>query len=175
MKPSGRLEDGAPGQAIREIRTVRDGKAIGTWEDTPAHRATRFQASPARIPPPVLPIPSLKSPPPVPPADPPATCIRKDEAYVAVESRGSGLMNGHVLEVSTYVFRLLRRRELLCITCSDEKDGPTQRIVVEDDVYSEIIDRAIAKRKSIDEVFLEFVTRGCSPRQRVRCIKRWRL
>jgi hypothetical protein len=84
-------------------------------------------------------------------------------------------MNGHVLEVSTYVFRLLRRRELLCITCSDEKDGPTQRIVVEDDVYSEIIDRAIAKRKSIDEVFLEFVTRGCSPRQRVRCIKRWRL
>jgi hypothetical protein len=82
-------------------------------------------------------------------------------------------MNGHVLEISTYVVRLLRRRELLCISCSDEKDGSTQRIVVDDDVYTEIIDRAIFKRKTIDEVFLELATRGCSPRQRSRCINRW--
>ncbi len=84
-------------------------------------------------------------------------------------------MNGHVLEISTYVFRLLRRRELLCVSCSDEKDAPTQRIVVDDDVYTEIIDRAIAKRKSIDEVFLEIGRRGCSARQRSRCIRRWSL
>jgi hypothetical protein len=84
-------------------------------------------------------------------------------------------MNGHVLEISTYVFRLLRRRELFCISCSDEKDAPTQRIVVDDDVYTEIIDRAIAKRKSIDEVFLEIGRRGCSARQRSRCIRRWSL
>jgi hypothetical protein len=82
-------------------------------------------------------------------------------------------MNGHVLEISTYVFRLLRWRALSYISCTDEKDTPTQRIVVDDDVYSEIIDRAIAKRKTIDEIFLEFATRGCTARQRSRCIKRW--
>lgn len=82
-------------------------------------------------------------------------------------------MNKHVLEISTHVFRLLRRRALLCIFCSEEKPGPTQRIVIDDDVYTEIIDRAIAKRKTIDEVFLEVGTRGCTARQRSRCIKRW--
>lgn len=82
-------------------------------------------------------------------------------------------MDRHVLEISTYVFRLLRRRQLLCISCSDEKDGPTQHIVVDDDVYTEIIDRAISKRKTIDEIFLELATRGCTARQRSRCIKRW--
>jgi len=84
-------------------------------------------------------------------------------------------MNGQVLEISTYVFRLLRRRELLYISCSDEKDGPTQRIVVDDDVYSEIIDRAIAKRKTIDEIFLEICRRSRRARRRFRRIKRWRL
>ena len=66
-------------------------------------------------------------------------------------------MNRHVLEISTHAFRLLRRRALLSISCSDEKDGPTQHIVVDDDVYTEIIDRAISKRKTIDEVCLEFL------------------
>ncbi len=66
-------------------------------------------------------------------------------------------MNRHVLEISTHAFRLLRRRELLCISCSDERDAPTQRIVVDDDVYTEIIDRAISKRKTIDEICLEFL------------------
>ncbi|MGD1020005.1 MAG: hypothetical protein ABSA12_11900 [Verrucomicrobiia bacterium] len=82
-------------------------------------------------------------------------------------------MNRHVLEISTHVFRLLRRRELLCISCSDEEDGPTQRIVIDDDVYNEMIDRAISKRKTIDEIFLEVATRGCPARQRSRCLKRW--
>ena len=82
-------------------------------------------------------------------------------------------MNRHVLEISTHVFRLLRKLAPLYISCSDERAGPTQHIVVEDDVYSEIIDRAIAKRKTIDEVFLEIGRRVCSARRRSRCLKRW--
>ena len=69
-------------------------------------------------------------------------------------------MNKHVLEISTPVFRVLRKREPRFVSWSDEKDGPTQQIVVDDDVYSEMIDRAIAKRKSIDEVFLEIGKRS---------------
>ena len=69
-------------------------------------------------------------------------------------------MNRHVLEISTPVFRVLRKRVPLYVSWSDEKAGPTQHIVVDDDVYSEMIDRAITKRKSIDEVFLEIGKRG---------------
>jgi hypothetical protein len=69
-------------------------------------------------------------------------------------------MNKHVLEISTPVFRVLRKRAPLFVSWSDEKTGPTQRIVVDDDIYSEMIDRAIAKRKSIDQVFLEVGTRA---------------
>ena len=69
-------------------------------------------------------------------------------------------MNKHVLEISTPVFRMLRRRVPVYVSWSDEKDGPTQRIVVDDDIYSEMIDRAIAKRKTLDEVFLEFGRRS---------------
>ncbi len=69
-------------------------------------------------------------------------------------------MNKHVVEISTPVFRVLRRRVPVYVSWSDEKDGPMQQVVVDDDVYSEMIDRAIAKRKSIDEVFLEFGTRS---------------
>ncbi|MGO9245120.1 MAG: hypothetical protein ACLQDC_10190 [Verrucomicrobiia bacterium] len=82
-------------------------------------------------------------------------------------------MNRHVLEISTYVFRLLRRRALLSISCSDEKDSPTQHIVVDDDFYNEIIDRAISKRKTIDEIFLEVGTRVCPAHRRSRCLRRW--
>ena len=82
-------------------------------------------------------------------------------------------MNRHVLEISTHVFRLLRKLAPLYISCTDEEAGPTQHIVVDDDVYNEIIDRAIAKRKTIDEVFLEIGKRCCSARRRSRCIKRW--
>jgi hypothetical protein len=69
-------------------------------------------------------------------------------------------MNKYVLEISTPVFRVLRKREPRFVSWSDEKAGPTQHIVLDDDVYSEMIDRAIAKRKSIDEVFLEVGMRG---------------
>ena len=82
-------------------------------------------------------------------------------------------MNRHVLEISTHVFRLLRKLAPLYISCSDERVGPTQHIVVEDDVYSEIIDRAIAKRKTIDEVFLEIGRRVRTAHRRSHCIKRW--
>jgi len=64
-------------------------------------------------------------------------------------------MSRHVLEISTPVFRVLRKRAPLFVSWTDEKAGPTQRIVVDDDVYSEVIDRAIAKRKTIDQIFLE--------------------
>ena len=76
-------------------------------------------------------------------------------------------MHRHVLEISTQVFRLLRRLAPLYITWSNEKAGPTQYIVVDDDVYCEIIDRAIAKRKTIDEVFLEIARRVRSAHRRV--------
>ncbi len=84
-------------------------------------------------------------------------------------------MNGQVLEISTHVFRLLRRREVFYVSCTDEKDAPTQRIVVDDDVYTEIIDRAIAKRKTIDEIFVELCRRSRRVHRRFRCLKRWRL
>jgi hypothetical protein len=82
-------------------------------------------------------------------------------------------MHRHVLEISTYVFRLLRKLAPLYISCSDEKAGPTQHIVVDDEVYSEIIDRAIAKRKTIDEVFLEIGRRCRTAHRRSRCLKQW--
>jgi hypothetical protein len=71
-------------------------------------------------------------------------------------------MDRHVLNISTHVFRLLRRRKLPCISCSDEEDAPTQRIVVDDDVYTEIIDHAISKRKTIDEICLELAAGSLS-------------
>jgi hypothetical protein len=82
-------------------------------------------------------------------------------------------MNRHVVEISTQVFRLLQRLAPLYITWANEKPGPTQHIVVDDDVYSEIIDRAIAKRKTIDEVFLEIARRLRAAHRRSRSIKRW--
>jgi hypothetical protein len=82
-------------------------------------------------------------------------------------------MNRHVLEISTHVFHLLRRLAPLYISWSNEKAGPTQYIVVDDDVYSEIIDRAIAKRKTIDEVFLEIARRLRTAHRRSRCLKCW--
>jgi hypothetical protein len=65
-------------------------------------------------------------------------------------------MDEQVIEISTRVFRMLKKRDPWYVDWSDEKPGPTQRILVEDDVYREFIDRAIAKRKSLDEVLLAF-------------------
>jgi hypothetical protein len=69
-------------------------------------------------------------------------------------------INKHVLEISTPVFRVLRRRAPFYVAWSDERAGLTQRIVVDDDVYSEVIDRVIAKQRTIDEVFLEVGNRS---------------
>ena len=65
-------------------------------------------------------------------------------------------MREQVIEISTGVFRMLKKRDPCYVDWSDEKPGPTQRILVADDIYSELIDRAIAKHKSLDEVLLAF-------------------
>ena len=64
-------------------------------------------------------------------------------------------MSNQVIEISTGVFRLLQKRAPAYVSWSDEKPGSTQRILVEDDVYREFIDRAIAKRKTLDQVLAE--------------------
>jgi hypothetical protein len=61
-----------------------------------------------------------------------------------------------VIEISTGVFRMLKKRDQWYVDWSDEKPGPTQHIFVADDIYSELIDQAISKRKSFDEVLLAF-------------------
>jgi hypothetical protein len=83
-------------------------------------------------------------------------------------------MNRQVLEISTHVFRVLQKLAPLYISYAEEKAGrPTQHIVVDDDVYSEIIDRAIAKRKTIDEVFIEIGRTVRTAHRRSGYIKRW--
>lgn len=67
-------------------------------------------------------------------------------------------MREHVLDISTDVFRMLQERAPEYVSWSEEKPGPTQRILVEDDVYTDLIDRAIAKRKTIDQAILEVCT-----------------
>ena len=69
-------------------------------------------------------------------------------------------MPKYVIEISTGVFRLLKKRALAYVSWSNEKPGPTQRILVEDDVYREFIDRAIAKRKTLDQVIAEVCLRS---------------
>lgn len=64
-------------------------------------------------------------------------------------------INEHVIEITTEVFHLLRKRAPAYVSWSDEEPGPTQQIVVDDDVYREFIDRAIAKRKTLDQVVRE--------------------
>jgi hypothetical protein len=69
-------------------------------------------------------------------------------------------MREHVIEISTGVFRLLRKRAPAYVSWSNEKPGPTQQILLEDDVYREFIDRAIAKRKTLDQVIAEACVRS---------------
>jgi hypothetical protein len=71
-------------------------------------------------------------------------------------------MRQQVLEISTEVFRVLRKRGPKYVSWSDEKPGPTQRILVVDDVYNELIDRAIAKKKTLDEVIRDACTKSSS-------------
>jgi len=69
-------------------------------------------------------------------------------------------MGEHVIEITTEVFHLLQKRTFSYLCWSDEKPGPTQRIVVNDEVYRELIDRAISKRKTLDQVVREVCTKN---------------
>ncbi|HVM62699.1 MAG TPA: hypothetical protein VMV72_17690 [Verrucomicrobiae bacterium] len=68
-------------------------------------------------------------------------------------------MYQYVVEVSTEVFHLLQKRAPGFVEWADEKPGPTQKIVLSEEVYNEFIDRAIAHRKTLDEVVREICTR----------------
>lgn len=71
-------------------------------------------------------------------------------------------MRKQVLEVSTEIFRVLQKRNPEYVSLSDEKPGSSQIIFVDEDVYDEIIDRAIAKRQSLDQVVREICCRNCA-------------
>ena len=68
-------------------------------------------------------------------------------------------MYQHVVEVSTEVFHLLKKRAPGFVEWAEEKRGPTQKIVLPEDVYCEFIDRAIHHRQTLDEVIREVCTR----------------
>jgi hypothetical protein len=69
-------------------------------------------------------------------------------------------MRIHVIEISTEVFRVVQRRAPRFIGgWSAEKPGPTQKLLLDDDVYTEFIDRAIAHRQTLDELIREVCTR----------------
>jgi len=68
-------------------------------------------------------------------------------------------MRIHVIEISTEVFRRVQHRAPQFIGLSEERHGPTQKILLEDDVYTEFIDRAIAHRQTLDQVIYEACTR----------------
>jgi hypothetical protein len=83
------------------------------------------------------------------------------------------MMRQRVLVVSTEVFHVLEEWESVFVSLGDEKPGPTQKILVEEDVYAELIDRAIAHRQTVDQVILEVCTRTrnddvCEPRHHAR-------
>ena len=69
----------------------------------------------------------------------------------------------HVIDISTEVFHLLQQRAPGFVAWLEEKPGPTQKILLEDDVYSEFIDRAIAHRQTLDQVLQELCTRAPDP------------
>ena len=69
-------------------------------------------------------------------------------------------MGEQVIEISTEVFRLLQKRAPAYVSWSNAKPGSTQRILVEDDVYREFIDRAIAKRRTLDQVIADTCVRS---------------
>ena len=68
-------------------------------------------------------------------------------------------MREYVIEISTKVFRVLQRQAPGYVACSEEKRGPTQKIILGEDVYREFIDRAIAHRQTLDQVILAACTR----------------
>ena len=68
-------------------------------------------------------------------------------------------MREHVIDISTEVFHLLQQQDPGYVSWGEEKPGPTQKILVEEDVYTEFIDRAIAHRQTLDQVIRELCTR----------------
>ena len=72
----------------------------------------------------------------------------------------------HVIEITTEVYHLVQRRAPVFVSWTEQIPGPTQRIVVDDEVYKEFVDRAIAKRKTLDEVVRDACTE--TGRQRAR-------
>jgi hypothetical protein len=68
-------------------------------------------------------------------------------------------MYQNVVEVSTEAFRLLQKRAPGLVEWAEEKSGPTQKIILPDDVYSEFIDRAIYHHRTLDEVVREVCKR----------------
>jgi hypothetical protein len=69
-------------------------------------------------------------------------------------------MDEQVIEITTEVFHLLQKRTLGYLSWSDERPAPTQQILVTDEVYRELIDRAIAKHKALDQVVRETYTKN---------------
>ncbi len=71
-------------------------------------------------------------------------------------------MREYVIEISTKVFRVLQRQAPVYLACSEEKPGPTQKIILGEDIYREFIDRAIAHRQTLDQVILAACARTTS-------------
>jgi hypothetical protein len=70
-------------------------------------------------------------------------------------------MRQEVIEVSTEVFHFLQRRVPAYISLAEEKPGPTQKILVAEEVYTEFIDRAISHRQTLDRVVREAWVKSC--------------
>jgi hypothetical protein len=68
-------------------------------------------------------------------------------------------MREYVTYVSTEVFRLVQHQAPGYVSWGEEKPGPTQKILVREDVYAEFIDRAIAHGQTLDQVIREACTR----------------
>jgi len=68
-------------------------------------------------------------------------------------------MREHVIDISTEVFHVVQQQTPGYVSWGEEKPGPTQKILVEEDVYTEFIDRAIAHRQTLDQVICEACTR----------------
>jgi hypothetical protein len=69
-------------------------------------------------------------------------------------------VRGHIIEISTDVYRLLQTRTRGQASWTDEKPGPTQLIVLDDEEYRKLVDRAIAERKTLDRVICEACVRN---------------
>ena len=70
-------------------------------------------------------------------------------------------MREELIEISTEVFHLLQKRVPAYISLTEKKPGPTQKILVGEEVYTELIDRAISNRQTLDQVIREAWVRSC--------------